>query len=54
MMGYLLQISQANNMIEKFILGKKVRGSMFFGIFMLNKVWKVIKLISIFRKGKSL
>ena len=41
MMGYLLQISQANNMIEKFIIGKKVRGSMFFGIFMLNKVCKV-------------
>ena len=53
MMGYLLQISQANNMIEKFIIGKKVRGSMFFGIFMLNKVWKVIKLISIFRKGSK-
>ena len=55
MMGYLLQISQANNMIEKFIIGrKKLRGSMFFGISMLNKVWKVIKLISIFRNGKIL
>ena len=26
MMGYLLQISQANNMIEKFIIGKKICG----------------------------
>ena len=26
MMGYLLQISQANNMIEKFIIGKRIKG----------------------------
>ena len=34
MMGYLLQISQANNMIEKFIIGrKKLRGIYVFWYF---------------------
>ena len=33
MMGYLLQISQANNMIEKFIIGKKIQGIYVFWYF---------------------